>query len=368
MIRVADRLPETLVRVASLNACLLAKPGFRFHDEAPYSEAEYAAKTGWLGGLLDRAGVDIVGFQEVFHEEALIEVAARSSRFADAYVAAPDARKNLPTNPDGALIAPRLGLMSRFPVKELTSIPLFPEDMPDSFAAPRDANGYQHAVSTGIRRFERPVLRAVIELPDGTPMILYVVHLKSRRGAILDGENQHDPAIRAAAVVRGLLQRGAEAAALRVLLTKDMADRGQPAKPVILVGDLNDGPEAVTTQLIRGDEPLPESFRPIMEEPEEWLKKNRRLWDLHLYDSAEIAAGARRGDRATHIHFGEWTRIDHILVSQEFAHSNPGRIGSVRYHRVYNDHLADRHVTDFGAADRTTTDHGVPVVELVLGE
>ena len=93
-------------------------------------------------------------------------------------------------------------------------------------------------------------------LPDSVPLTVYVVHLKSRRPVVLEDEDRRDPAVRALAVVRALLQRGAEAAALRVMLSREMAGRGTEPRPVMVLGDLNDELTSVTTELIRGEQPL----------------------------------------------------------------------------------------------------------------
>src|SRR3712207_7688468 len=51
-----------------------ARAGERFYpDERPYSEAEYERKATWTAEQLRRMDADLVGFQEVFHEEALRE-------------------------------------------------------------------------------------------------------------------------------------------------------------------------------------------------------------------------------------------------------------------------------------------------------
>ena len=356
-----------VLRVATFNTQLLARPGVAFHEQQPYSPEEFEAKATFIAGILQRGQVDLVGFQEVFHEDALKAAVAKAPRFAGAFVTAPHADDTGPKTVEGALTAPRVGLASRLPVTKVESLHAFPASLGNGFAARRDSAGRQSVVPVDIGFFERPVLRAEVQLPGDIPAIVYVTHLKSRRSVILDDEDRFDPAVRARAVVRALVQRGAEAAALRVMLTADMADRGPAGKPVILLGDLNDELASVTTELIRGDQPLPESLRPLMDDPHAWQRKNRRLWDLHLYSAADIQAGYIKGAALyTHIHFGDYQVLDHILISQEFYPRNPRRIAALRYVQVYNDHVIDTHMTDLGRGDRTKSDHGVPVAEFVF--
>ncbi len=109
-------MSSSILRVASFNTQLLARPGVRFHEQPPYTPDEYAAKTGFIGGILERGRVDVAGFQEVFHEDALHDAVKKSPRLHGAYVCAPFADDNGPKTPDGALSAPRVGLASRLPV------------------------------------------------------------------------------------------------------------------------------------------------------------------------------------------------------------------------------------------------------------
>lgn len=60
-------------------------------------------------------------------------------------------------------------------------------------------------------------------------------------------EDNDDPAVLARATLRSLLMRAAEAAALRSLV---VAITRHSREPLILMGDMNDGPFSVTSQLI----------------------------------------------------------------------------------------------------------------------
>ena len=58
----------------------LVSPGVPYYASDPYSPDEYAAKTAWIGGQLDRMAADIAGFQEVFQRGALVDAAWESAR------------------------------------------------------------------------------------------------------------------------------------------------------------------------------------------------------------------------------------------------------------------------------------------------
>ncbi len=155
------------VKVGTFNVLNLAREGERYYpDERPYSAPEYAEKATWIAGQLTSMKAHVVGFQEVFHEEALRDVCDRSGQFIDGSVAAPGAH--------GAS-GPRLGLATRLPLDEpVTSITDFPAGMDvavDGLALP-------------VGTFSRPILRTrvLLDPAKGTTAVIFVAQLmyKSR--------------------------------------------------------------------------------------------------------------------------------------------------------------------------------------------
>jgi predicted extracellular nuclease len=60
------------IKVGTFNVLNLARPGVHFYpDDPPYSQAEFDKKADWIGEQLRRMDADLVGFQEVHHEDAL---------------------------------------------------------------------------------------------------------------------------------------------------------------------------------------------------------------------------------------------------------------------------------------------------------
>lgn len=283
------------VKIGTFNVLNLALPGQVFYDdEDPYSEAEFGRKADWIAEQLRRMDADLVGFQEVFSEDALRQVCTRSGRFDGGTVEAPDA--------DGAS-GPRLGLATRLAVVEpVRTISEFPEGL----------TGRVEGVCLPVGTFSRPVLRAGVALDDATTCTVFVVHLKSKRPILDPDAPDDDPREEALGKARALLRRAAEAAALRVLVLDEIVGNSRPA---IVLGDLNDAARAVTTDIVMGD--APSRFWPRGEE----LRK--AYWDRLLYSAYEI--NARRIGRDisyTHIFNGHYDSLDHILVSQEFYDRN----------------------------------------------
>jgi endonuclease/exonuclease/phosphatase family metal-dependent hydrolase len=334
-------------RVASFNVENLILPDVRYYDRVIDTREQYDAKVNWIASILNRAKPDIVGIQEVWFEEALAEAAKRSFHFASGVnVAAPGATRA--ENLDGHVAKrPRVGLLSRFPIKAVSSVIAFPPTI-DLTIPLRVDGGVIKQVPVAVPQFQRPVLRAVVDV-NGLEVIVYVTHLKSKGPMIHMTEDGDNPFITALGQARATIVRAAEAAALRHLILSDL---NETRKPVIVLGDLNDTPDAASTQIVRG----------LMPKKDMDGEEKRARWDVILYSTYRIAL-ERSPTIHTHIYDGERDILDHILVSEEFYSRNRGRIGDVVRHDVINDHLRD------DPDDRPppgASDHGVPVAEIML--
>ncbi len=315
--------PATLL-LATCNLLNLASPGRRFYDnQEPYGVDEYARKIEWLGAQIRRLGADVIAFQEVWDEAALRDaVAASGLRYA--HVAAPGAEQ-------GAEGTPRVAIASRCPVREMASHREF--EAAQVVAVP----------DIGERRtFERPILEALIEMPGerGTMRVL-VAHLKSKRPKFLQNEHgevledRDDAAVQARATLRSLTMRAAEAVALRVLVHARLA---QTREPLVLMGVLNDGPHAVTTQIVAATQAI---------------AYDRTARDSALFHALDVQSDAtiRRDVAYSHVYQGWPEVLDQIWVSEEFVAASRFAIGEVRRVEYFNDHLQE-------GRDRTRSDHG----------
>jgi endonuclease/exonuclease/phosphatase family metal-dependent hydrolase len=309
--------------VASCNLLNLALPGQRFYaNQEPYGAEEHERKLDWLGAMLARLSADVVGFQEVWHEAALKAAVARSGlRYAA--VAAPGAEQ-------GAVGTPRLGLATRLALEHIDTVADF---LPNEVVNVPELGVHTH--------FERPVLRAVLRTKAGQRLHVLVVHLKSKRPKYwqdADGralEDVADPHITARATLRSLLMRAAEAAALRRVVV-EITQRTH--EPLILMGDMNDGPLSVTSQMIAATQAVA-------------YDKGAR--DVALYHAWDVATepALRRDMAYSHVHQGWPDMLDQVWVSEEFVAGSRFAIGDVKRVEVFNDHLHE-------SRERWRSDHG----------
>jgi predicted extracellular nuclease len=287
------------IRFATFNVCNLAPPGEQVYDNlAPYTQAQYEAKLNWTARQIDLLDADVIGFQEIFSQDALRQALARTQKYRDAWHVGfdPDRRRTRRT--------PSVALVSRLPLAESgVEHPQFPSGV----TLPHE----EHEAD----RFARPVVHAVVQVRPGLQVDVVVVHLKSKRPEWLPDDENGDPQQYAMACLRSLVRRGTEAVALRVLLSNL---RKEPRRARVVLGDFNDTAEAVTTDIVLGaGAPLGDRF----------------------YDAFRIQRGARSHESFSTVHEGNPATIDHILVSAEFNGSLPGALGEVREVRYLNSHL-----------------------------
>ncbi|MEA5536321.1 endonuclease/exonuclease/phosphatase family protein [Crocosphaera sp. XPORK-15E] len=319
--------------VGTFNLYNLVLPQVKYHGNREYTPEVYQQKKAWINHQLNLMKADIIGFQELFHQEALQEIIAENQDYKDAAI--------ITTNPTGEL--PTVALLSKFPVIKYTIFKEFPLGINLDFKE----------VIIPINSFSRPVIAADIALTDDIQCTVFVVHLKSKRPIIPESVDRQDPVEFVKGKARALILRAAEAAALRVILMDKLKNRQYP---VIVLGDLNDGNLAVTTRMIMGEPPW-EKLR---------FEAKKKIWDVLLYSVKDIQARQSYGDfYFSHIHNGYYESLDHILVSEEFVAFNRESIGKVTYVSVFNDHLIDEMLSD-AEVEPWQSDHGQVVASFQL--
>jgi endonuclease/exonuclease/phosphatase family metal-dependent hydrolase len=346
------------VTFGSFNLMNLQVAGAAVHStNSYYTAATYEKKVAWIGNVLARLDADLVGFQEVWSADALRDAVGRSGVFATHNIVGPTSNGN---DTSVALVT-----------KLDHGAAVWHKDFPAEFSMQSKEGGASGpAVSVKFTRFSRPVLQVPVTVrvsATATKEVqCFVGHLKSKLPSSLsdaavlalwnkfgDGTNeQGKPKLNtlgnkiAAAIGAALAstQRCTEAAALRMIVARELY---QNDKPVVVLGDLNDGPLSVSTGIVTGDP----DYQTVLKGPGgrhndtelfscAWLQQYRSLSDVYY----------------THIFQSRRESLDHILVSEQFYDHSERRVWSFEEQKVFNDHLRDEHVEE---ADKTVSDHGV---------
>ena len=294
-------------KIGTFNLFNLVLPDHAYYGNRRYSPDNYRKKLDFISGQLDKMKADVVGFQEVFHPEALEDALNKSNHLRKAHyvVAAPNG--NLP----------RVALASKYPILRHEVVEMIPQVL--------DIEGMDIPIKT----FSRPVLIADVQVRKNLVITFVVVHLKSKRPDLNDGENRSNPVELARGQARSLIRRSVEAACVRQLLMNHLEGREHP---VVLLGDVNDSGLAVTSRMVSGEPP----HRRMPHETKQ------QIWDVLLYHARDIQARQSYGDfYYSHIHNGHYEALDHIMVSQELVRENRRNVGRILYVSMLNDHLVD---------------------------
>ena len=338
---------------ATFNLLNLQVPGeLTYGNSPPFPDTTegreaYRRKIYWTAVRLRELDAEVIGFQELWAAEALVD-AFRTAGIADAYdIIARDAPGR--GKPQVAL-AVRKG---RHGQTQLAPGAEWQANFPEGFALRniREQEGAEEVVTVTLDEFSRPLLRATIT-PEGSgapDVRVFVAHLKSKGPARISfrGSDQvrrewRDIISSATSHIRRVMEAGA----LRAILDEVMAAEDEDAlTPTVVIGDLNDDTLSVTTELIT-DQP---TYR-VMEKSTAGRRSDKGLYTVERLQQYR----SLRHVYYTHIYEDKRESLDHVLVSEEFYDHSRKRRWSFRGMEVMNDHLNREAFEDEGASD-----HGI---------
>ncbi len=305
------------LRLATWNVRALHRPGAPPWPDLPsMDQARVDAKLDFLEERIRAVRPQVLAVQEICDPESFEALRARlADLLPDGYL-----------GPRGEGSGLRVGILVAGKIESATAIQEIP-------AAGRF--GFEAGDPPLRTRFRRAVIQATVQVGAET-LRVHAVHLKAKRPEMLAGEDpSRDPSATARAMGRSLAIRSAEAAGLRAVLDETLAAAG---RGVVLMGDLNDGPEAVTTQIL-AEPPGPDAA----------AIDPRGKGFVNTHDLQRKRTPRRTA--YTHVFEGRPEALDHVIVSNDLA-------ARFRRVRVYNDFLED------ADDEPTLTDHGLVLVEL----
>ncbi len=268
-----------MTRLGTWNLENLARPGGP--AGAPDDQRAYEEKLDTIAATITGLAPDVLAVQEVLDPSALDDLVDRLDGSWHTALADPDTR------------GIRVGMLSRAASSDLEQIRDFTDGL-----SPVQADDDGGTLS----RLGRPGLRARVRI-GGRTIEVISVHLKSKLLTFPDGRfTPHDEDERTRYAVYALHRRAAEAAGIRSrvtgLLTQD------PGAAVVVAGDLNDEPQAATTQILHGP-PGSEVGTAGFDQPD--AGDAQRLWNTAAFIAEE--------DRWSRVYRGRRELIDHVLCS-----------------------------------------------------
>ena len=257
-------------------------------DDGPETQGQLAAKIESLRSVIDAQKPHVLALQEIGSESALGKLqAALTTPMPHRAVAAPDDR------------GIRVGFISRRVLHEPLQIRPFPSgllpvqvgDDPPGPDGPRTMN-----------LMGRAALQVMVRA-NGRDVHLVNTHLKSKLLTFPRGFTPVDEDQRARFAAYALYRRASEATTLRTHLDGLLAGGGRD-EPVILLGDMNDEPDAATTLILNGP-PGSEIGSVGFDQPDQG--DGDRMWN-----TANLIPEPQR---FTRLYRGRMELIDHIFVS-----------------------------------------------------
>lgn len=254
------------------------------------SELVFADKLNFLVGTLQALDSDVVALQEILDLNALQELA---NRLDFHHVAAmPDDRAN------------RVAFLTR-------NAPVLPSRQIDQWQLAQGIEVRDFDSNGGVEilpQFPRPALQITIA-HDGKEIDIVTAHLKSKLLTFRGNFSTTNETLRAHTAYFALERRAAEATSLREHVTGLLS----ASREVVVLGDLNDGPEAATTQILygppgsqpRGPEDATQASGAFQRADEE---DDQRLFNVTKLVPENI--------RWTRRHDGQNELLDHILASE----------------------------------------------------
>lgn len=390
--------------IASFNVKNLIGPEQEYYRFEQYTAEEHAWKKDWLADQLLTLDADVVGFQEIFDENALRAVIAetteRGNILNDAAVPGRDKpyrkkaifRKLHVEGYAGAALAfapndndgppgerrPGVAVLSRHGFEETPEVvQTLAEPLVIPFRELTGEDGGEYRIS----RLSRPILKVKVPV-DGSVVTVFNCHLKSKlgefprpEGALFAPEENlldYDPAGRALGALKAGLRRMAEAWVLRRLILEEL----RHGHPVIVLGDYNDAEHSVAAEIIAGERPFVNYAwmrRHDAQAPndrythEEAKRIHEAVESVRLHSAEKLFVRKSLRDMVfTSAFGGVYESIDQILLSRHFHPDYESRIGEMEYFSVLNDHLTDGAHPE-APYNKLASDHGQIMAHIRMG-
>ena len=386
----------TRFTIASFNVKNLIGPDQEYYRFQRYTPEEYAWKADWLSEQIQTLNADIIGFQEIFEENALRDVVDQANREGEegnrAHLPGPNKRYrrkaifsklSYGAYGDGSLFVapnaadtgapgarrPGLAMLSRFGFAETPEVL---QDLPEPIEIDLGGLVAGEGGTFRLSRLSRPVIKARIPV-EGRVISVFNCHLKSKLGTFIRPDDapyppeadltRYDPVARALGGARSALRRMVEAWVLRRWIVAEI----EAGYPVMAMGDFNDGEHAVSSEIVSGEDP----FRNYA-----WMLRHDAENPSDRYSEAEDAQ--IRGDiEAVKLHSAErqfvkrsardmiytaafggaYESIDQIYMSRHFLKDAPESLGEMEYFSVFNDHITDGSHAE-APYNKLASDHG----------
>jgi len=332
------------IRLGTFNLFQFAEPPYAWYTKKEkFNKRQWTNKTTWIKNQIRKMDCDIIGFQEVFSQDAL---AVLVKELGFVHFATADVAKLSHNNPM-KFVTTTVALASKFPIANIQKV--------RSHTPSLKSHGFE-----GHFTFSRLPIKATIILPNEQELLVYVSHLKSNRDNAFEYVFHEEDSLehKKELVFKtltdkhsvSLQQRLCEASSLFFDIQKSKS------KPSVLLCDLNDKEFSLTIEALTNnkyhDDTRKESYL---------LEDASYHYTEEIYNPHPEAKEPER--KATSYFLGKRNVLDYIFISNHLSQEHKENIAEVTDYAVLDEHLQ-------GNPDGSllTSDHAQVVCELTFGK
>ena len=331
------------IRLGTFNLFQFAAPPYAWYTKKEkFTPRQWQEKTTWIKEQIRTMDCDIIGFQEVFSQDAL-EALVKELGFT--YFATAEQAKLSSNNPM-KYVTTTVALASKYPIAKLQKVRAhIPSLKTHSFQ--------------GHFTFSRLPIKATISLPNAQELLVYVSHLKSNRlNAFEYAFHKEDTLTYKKELIFptlgdkhsvALQQRLCEASSL-------FFDIRKSKKPTVLLCDLNDKEYSLTIDALSNhkyhDDKRKESY--ILEDAS-------KHYTPKIYNPNPASKAPTR--KSTSYFLGKGNVLDYIFISRHLSKNHQDYISQVSYYSVLDAHLLENK-----DGSLLKSDHAQVVCELTFHE
>jgi endonuclease/exonuclease/phosphatase family metal-dependent hydrolase len=314
------------IRLGTFNLYQFAEPPYSWYTKKDkFNQRQWLEKTTWIKNQIEKMDCHIIGFQEVFSQNALEDL-VRELGFQ--YFATVDLAK-LSTHNKTKYVTTTVALASKYPISNIEKV---------NVHLPSSEKHHFREESKDPFQFSRIPIKASITLPNETELLVYVCHLKSNRlnefehvfSAQETLEHKKEVVTKAleSKYTTALNQRLCEASSLFFDIEKSKHT------PAVLLCDLNDKEFSITIDALSKHEYYDDTSK------EHFILHDASYqYKPEIYNPHPEAKKVKR--KATSYFSGKGNVLDYIFISNDFELNNKEKIAQVTDYTVLDDHLLE---------------------------
>ncbi|MFK2823544.1 endonuclease [Arcobacter sp. YIC-80] len=328
------------IRVGTFNLFQFVEPPYSWYEKKDkFTQEQWIEKRAWIKNQITSMNCDVIGFQEVFSQNALKDLC---KELGFEYFITVDTPKVHEKN-ELIYVSTTVALASKYPISNIKSVKKHTPSLK------------KHHFKSDFK-FARTPIKADITIPNKQDITIYVCHLKSNRenefeyifneNHTLEEKNQQVQKALKENFSKSLKQRLCEASSLFFDMKK------QKDKPYILVCDLNDRLHALTIDALSNNKYHDETRKETFILKDAYYEHERKIYNPHP-EQKEIQR------EATSYFIGKGNVLDFIFISNHFSKKNKNAIAKVSNYELFNKHIEENH-----AGSILKSDHAQVVCEL----